>query len=489
LLLFEVLYVLAGAILSVYGLNSLVLTVIYWLRRRRMVSSAGLPEPLPVVTVQLPIYNEQFVVERLIAAACALDYPRDRLEIQVLDDSTDETRVIAQATIQRYQGAGFQIRYLPRQDRAGFKAGALQAGLACALGELVAIFDADFCPTPDFLRRIVPAFADARVGCVQARWSHLNSDYSALTRAQALGLDGYFVVEQAARHLGGTFLCFNGTAGVWRRSCIEDAGGWQADTLTEDLDLSYRAQLRGWRFVYRPDVAVPGELPVQMDGFKRQQSRWAAGGLQCARKILPRLWRSAVPLGVKVEETLYLTRHVCYPLILFLALCTLPMVLNPVPALDFMVVFLLAALGAPLLYLSALIALYPRWWTRLPYLPLMMVVGTGISLNNSQALWRGLRSPHIPFLRTPKFGIRRAGERWSGNRYALRASPTVWAELLLAAYVTSALALALWTGQLALVPWLAFYALGFAYVAGASLWQTRHVIHDYSPRSVAEWDS
>lgn len=473
--LFEILYVLAGAILSVYGLNSLLLTIVYWLKRRRVAPPRDLPTDLPLVTVQLPIYNERYVVERLIAAACALDYPRDRLEIQVLDDSTDETYSIAQAAVQRYQQAGLQITHVFRSDRAGFKAGALQAGLSQARGELVAIFDADFVPTPDFLKRTVPAFADAQVGCVQARWAHLNSDYSALTRAQALGLDGYFVVEQAARHLSGTFLCFNGTAGVWRRACIDDAGGWQSDTLTEDLDLSYRSQLRGWRFVYLPDVAVPGELPVQMDGFKRQQSRWAAGGLQCARKILPQLWRSTVPLWVKIEETLYLTRHVCYPLILFLALCTLPMVLNPAPALDFMVIFLLAALGAPLLYLSALIALYPRWWTRLPYLPLMMVVGTGISLNNSRALWQGLSQPGAPFLRTPKFGIRQARDRWSGNRYALRAGPVVWAELLLATYVTVALILALWIGQIALVPWLAFYALGFAYAAGASLWQTRHV--------------
>ncbi len=475
MLFFEALYILAGAILSLYGLNSLALTILYWLRRRRPAPPAARPGDWPIVTVQLPIYNEQYVVERLIAAACALDYPRDRLEIQVLDDSTDETREIAQAAIQRHQAAGCSVRYLPRSDRAGFKAGALQAGLAQAHGELIAIFDADFVPPADFLRRTVPAFADPRVGCVQARWAHLNEDYSALTRAQALGLDGYFAVEQTARYLGGTFLCFNGTAGVWRRACIEDAGGWQSDTLTEDLDLSYRAQLRGWRFVYRPDVAVPAELPVQMDGFKRQQARWAAGGLQCARKILPRLWRAPVPWWIKVEETLYLTRHVCYPLILFLALCTLPLVLHPAPALDFMVVFLWAALGAPLLYLSALVALYPRWWTRLPYLPLMMVVGAGISLNNSQALWSGLRHARLPFRRTPKFGIRRAGERWTGNRYALRASPVVWAELTLTAYVTVALLLALGTGQWTLVPWLAFYALGFAYVAGASLWQTQHV--------------
>ncbi len=475
MLLFQALYILAGTVLSLYGLNSLVLTILYWLRCRRQAPIPVFTGDWPFVTVQLPIYNERYVVDRLITAVCALDYPRERLEVQVLDDSTDETCQIAQDVVRRYQAAGFQIRYLPRQDRAGFKAGALQAGLAQAQGELIAIFDADFVPPADFLRRTVPEFADARVGCVQARWAHLNDDYSMLTRAQALGLDGYFAVEQTARHLGGTFLCFNGTAGVWRRACIEDAGGWQADTLTEDLDLSYRAQLRGWRFVYRPDVAVPGELPVQMDAFKRQQSRWAAGGLQCARKILPRLWRAPLPLWVKVEETLYLTRHACYPLILFLALCTLPMVLNPAPALDFMAVFLLAALGAPLLYLSALVALYPRWWIRLPYLLLMVVVGTGISLNNTGALWRGLCTRRLPFLRTPKFGVRQAGERWAGNRYALRAGPVVWAELAVGGYVTVALALALHTGQFMLAPWLAFYALGFAYVAGCSLWQTRQV--------------
>lgn len=471
----EVLYILVGAILSLYGLNSLALTIVYWLRRRRASPAPPLSENPPLVTVQLPIYNEQYVAERLIAAACALDYPRDRLEVQVLDDSTDETREIAWATVRRYQAAGFPVRHLHRADRAGFKAGALQAGLAQARGDLIAIFDADFVPPPDFLRRTVSAFADVRVGCVQARWAHLNDNYSTLTRAQALGLDGYFAVEQTARHLSGAFLCFNGTAGIWRRACIEDAGGWQSDTLTEDLDLSYRAQLRGWRFVYLPDVAVPGELPVQMDAFKRQQSRWAAGGLQCARKILPRLWRAPVPLWVKIEETLYLTRHVCYPLILFLALCTLPMALHPAPATGFMAVFLLAALGAPLLYLSALVALYPRWWTRLLYLPLMMVVGAGISLNNTGALWQSLRARRLPFLRTPKFGVRQAGEQWAGNRYALRAGPVVWAELAVAGYVTTALVLALWTGQFMLAPWLAFYALGFAYVAGCSLWQTRYV--------------
>src|SRR6267142_5716959 len=294
-------YFFVCIILAVYGWHRYYLVYLY-LKNRGKEPKPGPPlSPAPVVTIQLPLYNEMYVADRLIEAVCRIDYPRERLEIQVLDDSADETRSIAEQTVRRFAAEGIDIKYYHRVDRIGYKAGALEAGLKVARGEFVGIFDADFIPTADFLARLMPHFRDPKVGMVQARWGHINQDYSLLTKIQAILLDGHFILEHGGRNRGGRFFNFNGTAGVWRRSAIADAGGWQHDTLTEDLDLSYRAQLRGWRFVFVSDVIAPAEVPVEMNAFKSQQHRWAKGSVQTCLKLLPRILRADLPLGVKVE--------------------------------------------------------------------------------------------------------------------------------------------------------------------------------------------
>ena len=298
--LFLATYFLVLLILSIYGSHRYVMAYLYYKYKGNLPAPRGRFETPPRVTIQLPVYNEMYVVERLIDAVARIDYPRDRLEIQVLDDSTDETQGIARAKVERLKRHGHDIVYLHRNNRQGFKAGALQEGLKIARGELVAVFDADFVPSPDFLRKSVNYFTDERIGMVQVRWEHLNRDYSHLTQAQAIFLDGHFVIEHTARNRSGRFFNFNGTAGVWRRATIEDAGCWQHDTLTEDLDLSYRAQLKGWQFVYLPEVVSPAEVPVEMNAFKSQQHRWAKGSIQTARKLLPRILRSDLPREVKV---------------------------------------------------------------------------------------------------------------------------------------------------------------------------------------------
>src|SRR5687767_15271790 len=301
-------YFFVLVILAVYGWHRYYLVYLYMKNKDRHPLPAGVAT-LPVVTVQLPIYNEMYVADRLIDAVCELDYPRELLEIQVLDDSTDETRIVAERAVQRNAAKGIDITYLHRTDRTGYKAGALEAGMKVAKGEFIAIFDADFIPTEDFLRRTVPFFVDAKVAMVQARWGHINQDYSLLTKIQSILLDAHFVLEHGGRNRAGLFFNFNGTAGIWRRTAIIDAGGWQHDTLTEDLDLSYRAQSRGWKFVFLPHLVAPAEVPVEMNSFKSQQHRWAKGSIQTCRKLLPRILQSDLPLGVKTEAFFHLTAN------------------------------------------------------------------------------------------------------------------------------------------------------------------------------------
>src|SRR5215216_3124277 len=294
-------YFFVLVILAVYGWHRYYLVYLYMKHKGRQPVPAGTLDSLPAVTIQLPIYNEMYVADRLIDAVCKIDYPRELLEIQVLDDSTDETRSVAEQAVRRNAAAGVDITYLHRTDRTGYKAGALEAGMKVAKGEFIAIFDADFIPTTDFLERTVPFFADPKIAMVQARWGHINQDYSLLTKVQSILLDAHFVLEHGARNRAGCFFNFNGTAGVWRRAAIEDAGGWQHDTLTEDLDLSYRAQLRGWQFVFLPNLIAPAELPVEMNSFKSQQHRWAKGSIQTCRKLLPQILRSNISFGEKAE--------------------------------------------------------------------------------------------------------------------------------------------------------------------------------------------
>jgi cellulose synthase/poly-beta-1,6-N-acetylglucosamine synthase-like glycosyltransferase len=469
----EIIYALLATWLALYGLNSLVLTIIYgWARSR---GSQAIPRscPLPSITVQLPIFNELHVAERLITAAAALDYPRDLLEIQVLDDSTDETAALARRAVAHYAKQGANIRYVHRAVRTGFKAGALAAGLRDATGEVLIVFDADFVPPRDFVRRIVPYFAFADVGCVQARWEHLNRHCSLLTQAQAIGIDGHFIVEQTARSRAGLFLNFNGSAGAWRRACIEDAGGWQADTLAEDLDLSYRAQLAGWRILFVPSITAPAELPPQFDALRRQQSRWAQGSIQVARKLLPSLLRSRQPLPVKIEGAIHLTGYLAHPLLLCTLLLTLPMVLTNSQVFAFTPYFLLATVGPPLLYLVAQAARGSDWWPQLRFAPFLVLLGTGLALSNTLAIARAFMGHRGEFERTPKFGVQSDERQWRQSTYALRGTPLAWYELLMAAFALVVAQLASSIGVHSISCWLLVYAMGYVYVAAMSLVQAR----------------
>jgi cellulose synthase/poly-beta-1,6-N-acetylglucosamine synthase-like glycosyltransferase len=421
---------------------------------------------LPVVTIQLPLYNEATVVQRLLEAVSRMDYPADRLEIQVLDDSDDETRVLAQIMVERLQRQGLDIQYLRRATREGYKAGALEFGLKSAKGELIAIFDADFVPNSDFLKSVVGHFQQPGVGMVQARWGHLNRDASMLTSLQALMLDGHHLVENRARYAVGCYFNFAGTAGVWRRSAIVGAGGWQHDTLTEDLDLSYRAQLAGWRFVYRPDVVTPSELPEDISAFRAQQFRWAKGTVQTARKLL----RDVVnePLltpGQRLEAIFHLTPHFAYPLMLTLSVL-LPWALALLPAVDDWRTMLL--IDAPLFCgatgsLAAFYAIANRAQGRpaseaLKRLPALMALGVGLSPHLSRAVFEGLASDAGEFVRTPKRGIR-------SGRYHQRLRLPV-AELLLALLSAASVAISLETDHYLATPFALLFTLGYAHMAG-----------------------
>jgi cellulose synthase/poly-beta-1,6-N-acetylglucosamine synthase-like glycosyltransferase len=477
------LYYLVLGVLALYGLHRLVLVSVWWRTRRRAPSAPPPPAVWPRVTVQLPLYNEVYVAERLIDAVAALDYPRDRLEIQVLDDSTDETREVAAGAVARARARGLEVRHLHRSERTGYKAGALAAGLERATGELVAVFDADFVPRPDFLRRTVPWFADPGLGLVQARWDHLNRGYSLLTRVQALLLDGHFRIEHAARNRGGCFFNFNGTAGVWRRRAIEDAGGWAADTLTEDLDLSYRAQLAGWRFLYLPDLGVPSELPVDANGFKSQQHRWARGSVQTGRKLLGRILRAPLPARVKLEAFVHLTNNLAYPLMVMLSLLVFPAMLlrrggglGEVLLVD--LPLFAGATGSVLVFYGASQAAGGGAWRReLRYLPALMGLGVGLSLSNARAALGGLVRRGGPFVRTPKYGIElglgSGPAPWRRLRYRAGRSATSLLEGLFALYFAGVTALAVSWGMWASVPFLALFLHGYGYMFVLSLASTR----------------
>jgi cellulose synthase/poly-beta-1,6-N-acetylglucosamine synthase-like glycosyltransferase len=468
------LYLAVWLIFAVYGLHRIHLVRLFR-RRDRHVAAPPEPRAWPTVTVQLPIYNERYVVNRLIEAAAALDYPRDLLEIQVLDDSTDETRSIAAKCVRELRASGVDIVHLERDGREGFKAGALQHGLERARGDLLAIFDADFVPPPSILRSMVPYFEDPGVGMVQSRWQHLNQDYSALARAQGISLDGHFVIEHAARMSAGRFFNFNGTAGVLRKACVVDAGGWQSDTLTEDLDLSYRAQLRGWRFVFAPHVLCPSELPVEMNAFKAQQHRWVKGSIQVARKLLPHVWRAPVPLAVKVEATFHLTYNVAYVFLLLLSLLIYPVALardhgaGGTYAIADTVLFLVATSSVLVFYAYAQRETRRDWKRQLGWLPFVMSLGMGLSVTNTRAVLEALAGHRSPFHRTPKFRIERRGDGWRGKIY--RAPLNGWAllEIGLGIYFAWIMLSLAHARIYAPLPFFLLYLVGFLYVGVLSL--------------------
>jgi cellulose synthase/poly-beta-1,6-N-acetylglucosamine synthase-like glycosyltransferase len=471
------LYYSVLVVLSFFGLHRLMLVVIY-LRtggRRRPAPPPEMPaspEAWPVVTVQLPLYNEMYVAERLIDAVCQLDYPAGRLEIQVLDDSTDETREIVARAVAGYREKGVDIHHLHREDRAGFKAGALEAGLAVARGELLAIFDADFVPTRDFLRRSVPYFrADPRLGLVQGRWDHINRSYSLLTRVEAILLDGHFMIEHSARNRSGRFFNFNGTAGIWRREAIEGSGGWEHDTLTEDLDLSFRAQLQGWKFLYLPGLKVPSELPVDVNGFKSQQYRWAKGAVQTGRKLLGRVWRAPLPLKVKFEALVHLTNNASYPLMVLLSLLIFPAMMlrrgttNLMLLLVDLPLFLSATVSVLTFYLMSQVAGNDDWPDEIRYLPALMSVGIGLSVNNARAVLSGLFRQGGTFVRTPKYRIEKAGQSWTAKRYRAGSDRTRVIEGLLALYFLGVTIYAALAGMWMSIPFLLLFVQGYGYMA------------------------
>ena len=409
-----VLYVIATALLFAFGANLTRFSLIEWRNRRQPVFAMGelaAPQYWPTVTVQLPIYNELYVAKRIIDAAVAIDYPADRLEIQVLDDSTDETSEIIAEIVDAARARSIDIVHIRRASRPGYKAGALAAGLRCAKGEFVAIFDADFVPPANFLRRTIPHFGDTSIAFVQTRWGHINDDYSALTRLQSLTIDAHFMVEQAARARLGYWFNFNGTCGVWRATAIHDAGGWTAETLTEDLDLSYRAHLRGWRAAYLPDVVVPGELPAQMSGFRRQQHRWARGSIECALKLLKPVWRSGATPSVKLQATAHLTGYAVHLLLLMLTLLyplvVIASVRHPQVRTLFGLAFplALASLAPALFLVTGQQRLGRNWVRQLPRVLAIITLGSGLMLNTARAAFQIHSRPNPEFERTAKFGL------------------------------------------------------------------------------------
>lgn len=513
--LLTALYLGVLLVASMYGLHRYWLVVRYYRTRHRRPNGRGATHALPRVTVQLPMFNEQAVAERVIDAACDIDYPADKLHIQVLDDSTDESARIARRCAEQWRNRGMAVEYRHRTDRTGYKAGALQAGLESATGELIAVFDADFVPPRDYLRRMVHHFADPAVGMVQAAWDHLNRDDSMLTRCQAIYLDSHFQIEHAARHRDGHWFNFNGTAGIWRREAIETAGGWQHDTLTEDMDLSYRAQLAGWQFIYRQDVDCPAELPPETGAFKTQQHRWTKGTVQTAIKLLPRICRADASLGRKAEAAFHLTSPIVYPCVILISVLMLPAVVaNQKPfehgtfsaALFGLIVLLLATASGVTFYVAGQIERRAGFFRTLLHVPPLIALGVGMSVNNTLAVIEAILGRQSAFVRTPKFNpqancanpvktsliisqpdaVSAISFRGRLQQLIRRETLCVGLEFILGVYVSACLAwaltspLAIWTS-----PFLLLFASGYLYVGLSSVrWPSR-----LTPRSSAPKES
>jgi cellulose synthase/poly-beta-1,6-N-acetylglucosamine synthase-like glycosyltransferase len=466
-------------VLSVYGLHRYDVIRTYFKHRK---NAQGEPprrfEQLPPVTIQLPLYNERYVVERLIEEVVKMDYPKELLQIQVLDDSTDDTAPFAEALVERYRNMGYPIEYHHRSNRHGFKAGALQEGLETATGELVAVFDADFCPPPEFLLKTVHHFADPKVGVVQTRWSYLNRDYNFLTEVEAMLLDGHFILEHGARSRAGYFFNFNGTAGILRKAMIDDAGGWQHDTLTEDSDLSYRAQLKGWRFVYLPGLACPSELPVEMHGFQVQQSRWAKGLTQVAKKLLPSILKADIPKRVKAEAFLHLTPNISYPLMIVVSALMLPVMIVRFYMGWMQMVFLDLPLIAAsfwsisLFYVLAQRELYPKSWKRsVLMLPMLMAVGVGLTIINTRAVLEALFGVETAFARTPKYAIGDRPVNLEVKKYRRRSGWLPYAEIACGTYFVGMIAFAIETYNFFSIPFLLLFVFGYYWAGFGTLYQ------------------
>jgi cellulose synthase/poly-beta-1,6-N-acetylglucosamine synthase-like glycosyltransferase len=476
-------YFLVLVILAFYGIHRYIMVYRYYKyqnNRQPPPQRHYAPNELPRVTIQLPMFNEQFVVDRLVDAVCKLEYPREKLEIQVLDDSTDESAAVARAVVERYAALGFDISYHHRTDRTGFKAGALQEGMAICKGEFIGVFDADFMPHPDWLMRIIDYFTDPKVAMVQTRWQHANRHYSLLTEVEAILLDGHFVLEHGARSRTHTFFNFNGTAGMWRRAAIYDSGGWEHDTLTEDTDLSYRAQMKGWQFRYLPEVECPSELPVEMTAFKTQQARWAKGLIQVAIKIIPRVFRAKLPWYVKLEAWYHLTANISYPLMVIMSVLLLPamvirfyqgwfqMLLIDVPLL------LASTLSISAFYVVCQRELFPKtWWRTFFYLPFLMSLGIGLTITNARAVLEALFGKQSEFVRTPKFRVVTKNDKPIASKYRKRLGWVPWLEMLIGAYFFLTVLYAIDNDNYFTIPFLLLFVVGYWYTGLMSLLQGR----------------
>jgi len=474
-------YFIVLILLASYGAHRYVLVYLYYKNRQNQTKEPTQKfAELPRVTVQLPIFNEQYVVERLLDAVCRLQYPLDKLDIQLLDDSTDETIAVASRLVERYAEQGFPIHYLHRANREGFKAGALAEGLKTAKGEFVTIFDADFVPPEDFLLRTIHHFTDPAVGMVQTRWAHINRNYSFLTQVEAILLDGHFVLEHSGRARSGRFFNFNGTAGVWRRRAIDEAGGWQHDTLTEDTDLSYRAQLKGWKFLYLQDVECPAELPVEMTAFKTQQARWAKGLIQTSKKMLPPVLKSNQRFHVKVEAWYHLTSNLSYPLMIVLSVLLLPAMIIRFYQGWFQMLyidlplFIASTFSISSFYLVSQRELFPKSWPRaVLYLPFLMALGIGLTVTNTRAVLEALIGKQSAFARTPKYRVESRKDKVRANRYRRRLGWVPWLELLIGCYFALTVYYAVENENYITVPFLILFVLGYWYTGLMSLLQGR----------------
>lgn len=474
-------YFVVLIILAAYGAHRYWLVYLYYKHKKHKTSAPpAYFDDLPRVTVQLPIFNEQYVVDRLLDAVCKLDYPREKLDIQLLDDSTDETIEVARDLVERYAALGHPVTYLHRDNRSGFKAGALAEGLKTAKGEFVAIFDADFVPPPDFLLKCIHHFTDPKVGMVQTRWTHINRNYSFLTEVEAILLDGHFVLEHSGRSRSGVFFNFNGTAGMWRRTAIDEAGGWEHDTLTEDTDLSYRAQLKGWKFVYLQDVECPAELPVEMTAFKTQQARWAKGLIQVAKKILPRVFTSDAPRQVKVEAWYHLTANLSYPLMIVLSVLLLPAMIIRFYQGWFQMLyidlplFMASTFSISSFYLVSQKELFPKTWMRaFLYLPFLMALGIGLTVTNTRAVLEALIGKQTAFARTPKYRVESKKDKVGATKYRKRLGWVPWIELTIGMYFALAIYYAIDNENYFTVPFLLLFVFGYWCTGLMSLLQGR----------------
>ena len=474
-------YFIVLILLASYGAHRYVLVYLYYKNKKNHTTEPQARfDDLPRVTVQLPIFNEQYVVDRLLDSICKLDYPREKLDIQLLDDSTDETVEVARGLVERYAAMGYPVTYHHRTNREGFKAGALAEGLKSAKGEFVAIFDADFVPPEDFLMKVIHHFTNPKVGMVQTRWTHINRNYSFLTEVEAIMLDGHFVLEHSGRARSDVFFNFNGTAGMWRRQAIEEAGGWQHDTLTEDTDLSYRAQLKGWKFVYLQDVECPAELPVEMTAFKTQQARWAKGLIQTSKKILPQVLKSDVPRHVKLEAWFHLTANLSYPLMIVLSVLLLPAMIIRFYQGWFQMLyidlplFMASTFSISSFYLVSQKELFPRTWPRaFLYLPFLMALGIGLTITNTRAVLEALVGKQTAFARTPKYRVESRKDKVGAKKYRKRLGWVPWVELMIGTYFASTVYYAIANENYITVPFLLLFVVGYWYTGLMSLLQGR----------------